>query len=151
MRCFQFGELHKIGQGAVGEYALHVQCPWRFEGPEGIVTGRSDLWEPLDAEAEIDWNTWDYEENENLQDELMNILMQGYDPQTGSFSDDMDMLVVEAVAGDTFGGATLTLSGGIHLVIFPAGSRSEDWRIFRPGTDEPHFVVSGGRIEAGEE
>ncbi|MGE5295031.1 MAG: hypothetical protein ACM3VT_09395 [Solirubrobacterales bacterium] len=150
VRCFHFGELREIEQGAVGRYALHVQCPWRIEGPDGLVTGHSDLWEPLDEETEIDCRTWDYDANENLQDELMDVLMQGYDPMTGSFADDMDMLVVEAVGGDPCGGATLTLSGGVRLVLFPAGTRGEDWRIFRPGNSEPHFIIAGGRVETGE-
>ena len=47
--------------GTRGEFALHVQCPWRIEGPEGVVTGRSDLWEP--AEENPDWDPWeDYDE-----------------------------------------------------------------------------------------
>ncbi len=151
MRCFHFGELHEVEQGAVGQYALHVQCPWRIEGTEGVVVGRSDLLEPADESAEIDPDTWDCDENGNLQDELIDTFMQGYDPQTGSFADDMDMLVVEAVLGDACGGAVLTLSGGLRLTIFPDGTRGEDWRIFRPGTDERHFIVAGGKIETEEE
>jgi hypothetical protein len=46
MRTFQFGTLRPVDRGSVGDFALHVQCPWRIEGPDGIVTGRSD---PLGA------------------------------------------------------------------------------------------------------
>lgn len=46
MRTFQFGTLREVERGSVGDFALHVQCPWRIEGPAGIVTGRLDLWEP---------------------------------------------------------------------------------------------------------
>jgi len=60
MRTFQFGTLRPVGRGSVGDFALHIQCPWRIEGPEGIVTGRSDLREPAEAGAPIDEN-WDYE------------------------------------------------------------------------------------------
>jgi hypothetical protein len=35
-------------------------------------------------------------------------------------------------------------------VLFPAGTRGEDWRVFRPDTDDSHFVVAGGRIEQGQ-
>lgn len=117
----------------------------------GIVTGRSDLWEPAEDSPDIDWSAWDFDENENLRDRLLDIFLQGCDPQTGLFSDETDKLVVEAVSGDAYGGATLTFFGGCRLVIFPAGTRSEDWRIFRPGIDEPHFVITGGRVETGEE
>jgi len=68
MRGFHFGQIRKVEEGTVGEYALHVQCPWRVEGPEGIVAGRLDLWQPAADSPGIDWETWDYDENENLQD-----------------------------------------------------------------------------------
>ncbi|MEO7193078.1 MAG: hypothetical protein ABI051_18685 [Vicinamibacterales bacterium] len=59
------------------------------------------------------------------------------------------LLVVEQVHGDDYGGASLELSGGYRLVLFPAGTQGEDWRIFQPSTDEPHFVIEGGRAIAG--
>ncbi len=55
MRVLHFGRIRKIEKGTVSEYALHIQCPWRIEGPEGIVTGRSDLWEPAEDSPDIDW------------------------------------------------------------------------------------------------
>jgi hypothetical protein len=149
MRGFHFGQVRKIEKGTVGEYALHIQCPWRIEGPQGIVTGRSDLWKPAEDSPEVDWETWDYEENENLQDKLIAEWLQAYDPQTRSFVNETDRLVVETVQGDAYGGATIALSGGFRLILFPAGTEGEDWRIFRPGYDEPHFVITGGTIETG--
>ncbi len=151
MRCFRFGEIRQTQEGSFSEYTLQVQCPWRIEGPAGIVTGRSDLWEPVEDSPDIDWEAWDFDENQNLQDRLIETFLQGYDLQTGSFNDETDKLVVEAVSGDAYGGATLTFFGGCRLAIFPAGTGGEDWRIFRPGTDEPHFVIAGGKIETGEE
>jgi len=147
MRSFAFGPLRQIQEGIVGEYALQVQCPWRIEDAQGVVTGRLDLWEPAEDDPDIDWETWDFEENENLQDRRIEAFLEGYDSQTGQFVDETDWLVVVAVAGDAYGGATLTLSGGFRLVIFPASSRGEDWRVFRPATHEPHFVIAGGKIE----
>jgi hypothetical protein len=149
MRGFHFGQVRKIEKGTVGEYALHIQCPWRIEGPQGIVTGRSDLWKPAEDSPEVDWETWDYEENENLQDKLIAEWLQAYDPQTRSFVNETDRLVVETVQGDAYGGATIALSGGFRLILFPAGTEGEDWRVFHPKSDEPHFVITGGRIETG--
>src|SRR6516165_2784203 len=67
MRTFQFGTLRMVDRGSVGDFALHVQCPWRIEGPAGIVTGRLDLWEQVEDNAPFDEN-WSYEELPNLQD-----------------------------------------------------------------------------------
>jgi hypothetical protein len=147
MRVLHFGPIRQVEKGTVGDYALHVQCPWRLEGPQGIVTGRTDLWEPAEDRSGIDWDTWDYDQNENLQDKLVGELLGGYDPQTRSFVNPGDRLVVEAVQGDMYGGTTIALSGGFRLVLFPGGSCGEDWRIFQPGIYESHFVIAGGRVE----
>jgi hypothetical protein len=151
MRNFQFGEARALKGGTVGEFALHVQCPWRFEGPDGILTGLSDLWEPPGASDDVDWDSWHYDRNENLQDRQLGTLLGSYDSSTRSFVNQTEYLVVEEVSADNCGGATIRLSGGYRLVLFPAGSRGEDWRLFRAGTDEPHFVVAGGRVELAEQ
>ena len=155
MRNFQFGEISVVEggltkyskTGTVGDFALHIQCPWRIDGPGGIVTGQSDLWKPADSDAKVDWDAWDYDKDANLQDARIAALLGGEDPVTGSPLNVSDQLVVEAVDANDFGGATICLSGDYRLVIFPAGTRGEDWRMFRPKRDEPHFVVSGGKIE----
>jgi hypothetical protein len=35
MLVLHFGNIraHSSGKGTVGDYALHVQCPWRLDGP----------------------------------------------------------------------------------------------------------------------
>ncbi len=147
MRIFHFGPLRALEDGKVGDYALHIQCPWRIEGPQGIVTGRWDLWEFAEDSGDIDWGAWDYARDENLQDRLVGLFLGNYDPETRSYINEGDGLIVEAVSGDRYGGATIVLSGGYRLVLFPTGTKSEDWRIFRPETDLPHFVIAGGRIE----
>jgi hypothetical protein len=139
MRTFQFGTLRPVDRGSVGDFALHVQCPWRIEGPEGIVTGRSDLWEPVKGDVPFDEN-WDYEASPNLQDALL----QGWLDQNGA------SLLVQAVDADDFGGAAVILSQGYVLRLFPSGTRGEDWRLFRPTTDAPHLIVSGGVVEVDE-
>lgn len=138
MRTFQFGKLRPVERGTVGDFALHVQCPWRIEGPEGIVTGHSDLWESAESDAPFDEN-WDYEKSPNLQDAQLAEWMA----QT--------QLLVESVDADEFGGAAISLGHGFVLRLFPAGARGEDWRLFRPKTDAPHLVISGGKVEGDDE
>ena len=136
MRTFQFGRLRPVDRGSVGDFALHVQCPWRIEGPDGIVTGRSDLWEPLDEHAPFDEN-WDYEKSPNLQDVRLERWL----------TRDHLSLVVESVDADEFGGAAIRFGQGFVLRLFPAGTRGEDWRLFRPTSGAPHLVISGGVVE----
>jgi hypothetical protein len=147
MRIFHFGQIRPVENGTAGEYALHIQCPWRIEGPQGIVTGRSDLWEPIESHENIDWDSWDYENDGNLQDKLIGALLGEYDPQTDSYVNNSNQFVVEDVQADKYGGFSIALSTGYRIAIFPAGSRAEDWRIFCPESDALHFVVVGGKIE----
>ena len=64
MRNFQFGVMRTVKGGSVGDFALHIQCPWQIEGPDGIVTGRADLWDPALAlepdSPDFDWDAWEY-------------------------------------------------------------------------------------------
>jgi len=140
-----FGRVTQRGASHHGEYVLHVQCPWRLEGPQGIVTGRTDLWEPAEPGAGFDPDTWDYEQG-NLQDRRIGELFGNEVSGKGAQAKDGRRLVVENVEADDFGGVVLSLSGGYRVVIFPAGSTGEDWRLFRTASSW-HLVVSGGRIE----
>ncbi|MHB0998325.1 MAG: hypothetical protein ACYC27_03685 [Armatimonadota bacterium] len=145
MRVLHFGDIRPVENETVGEYALHIQCPWRIEGPKGIITGSSDLWKPVSDEG-IDYDTWDYDTSENVQDRQIGILLGEY-VSTRSSINTGDKLIVESVDADVYGGSVISLSGGYRIVMFPAGTRSEDWRIFVPKTDDPHFVVVGGKVE----
>ncbi len=136
MRTFQFGALRPVDRGSVGDFALHVQCPWRVEGPDGIVTGRLDLWEPVEDNAPCDEN-WDYEKSPNLQDARLEEWLA-----TNELS-----LLVKSVDADEFGGVVIGFPHGFVLRLFPAGTRGEDWRLFQPKTDAPQLVVSGGAVE----
>jgi hypothetical protein len=39
MRVFHFGRIRKVEKGTVGDYALHIQCPWRLEDETGGQNG----------------------------------------------------------------------------------------------------------------
>ena len=147
LRGFHFGPIKRVEKGTAGDYALHIQCAWRLEDQNGIVTGRTDLWEPVENTPDIDWDKWDYDKDENLQDNRIGSILGGYDPETRSFVNNGDQLVVEDFHADNYGGVVLFLSGGYRLVIFPAGSQGEDWRLLGPATEGHHFVISGGKIE----
>jgi hypothetical protein len=139
LRNFQFGEIELVDGGTVGQYALHIQCPWRLDGPDGIVTGRGDLWRHISGDYMPD--DWEPNIGDNLQGARLGELLQGYDPDTGSFVNTTDKLIVERVKAAAAGDATIHLSGGYRLLLFPSDSVGEHWRLFRPNSDTPHFVV----------
>ena len=147
MRLLHFGNL-KTGIGRKGQpttggdVALHIQCPWRIEGPNGIVTGRGDLWEPSIENPKVDFDKWNYEDG-NLQDRQFFELLKGKDKGTGSPLNLTDNLVVESVQGDNQGGFRLALSGGYVLAVFPHDSHGESWRMLTFSNEKnKHFVVS---------
>jgi hypothetical protein len=150
LRIFHFGTMRPAPKsdiplfenkpsGSIGDFALHIQCPWRIETDDKILTGRSDLWEPLERPDSFSYSEWDYDTDGNLQDQLME-----------QFVSQNDNLLVEDLSIQSNGSFTLVLSDGYRLVVFPSGSTSEDWRLFRPESGESHLVVSGGAIERGD-
>ena len=49
MRVFHFGKVSEVSGGTVGEFALHIQCPWRIEGP---ILSERDMKNPR-----LEWST----------------------------------------------------------------------------------------------
>jgi hypothetical protein len=137
LRIFHFGNMRLVTEpdqlsgenkpcGIVGEFALHIQCAWRIETDRSIVTGRSDLWAPLGNPEEYADKDWDYDQDGNRQDQLIEEQVSRRDLQ------------VEALEVHSHGSFTLDLSGGYRLVVFPCGTDGEDWRLFRPDLNEAH-------------
>lgn len=146
MRTLSFGNTKaRKGGGVVGEYALHVQCPWRLEGDTGIITGSGDLYEPYEKKQQLE-EPFDWEKGDSLQERVLRELLKGYDENTKQIVNSTNLLTVEDVQADSGGGFCLRLSGGYRLLVFPNGTRCEAWRVFRPSndqykSDEKYFVV----------
>jgi hypothetical protein len=125
----------------VGEYALHVQCAWRFVRDEKVVAGNRDLYYPRgykDPKDEIPRGfNWDVQ-GANRCDEML----------AGLFADGAKQYVVVRVQARHAGELALLLEGGLTLQIFPNDSLvGEHWRLFRPGSDAPHWVYAGNGLE----
>ena len=138
MLVLHFGDIrpHASGDGTVGDYAFHIQCPWRFEGPAGIITGRDDLWDYAGPGERP--RRWSYEDGFSLQD----VRWAEYfvrDEETNSWVNATDRFVVNRADQSELGDVTLFFSDGYRLLVFPAGSRGEAWRFFAPGSD--HHLV----------
>ena len=146
MKNFQFGTigLHPFGKGTIGEFALHIQCPWRIVSNEGIVTGSADYYEPVEAGTDEEANDL---QTGNLQQKRLGDLLGSYDASTRSWVNSTAQLIVQSALADDFGGFEIELSGGFRLQVFPDGSREENWRFFAPGSEEGHVVISGGKAK----
>jgi len=138
MECLKFGNLldtNKEGKEIeIGEFALHLQCPWRFTYETKVLIGSLDLYEAVDENAEYDEHfDWD-KPNGNLRDFKLQEIIKTQD------------LIATSVVADTFGGFDVLFSNGIKLSVFPAYSKvdqySEYWRLLtNKATNRNHFVV----------
>jgi hypothetical protein len=143
MLMLHFGDVrpHQSGSGTVGAYALHVQCPWRLDGPDRTITGSSDLW-AYAGSGEHPAN-WSYEDGLSLQDRKLDETVGSYDAGTRSWYNKSGLFTVTAALLKPYGEVELQFSGGYTLAIFPAGSAGEAWRFF--ATDSKRHLVYPGR------
>jgi hypothetical protein len=138
MLGLHFGTIraHPSGKGTVADYALHIQCPWRLDGPDGTITGRNDLWEyagPGDCPP-----NWTYDDGQSLQDRRLATLFVR-DVRTRSWINESDRFVVTAAHQTRRGDVRLELANDYVILVFPAGCKREAWRLFAPG-DDRHLV-----------
>lgn len=144
MATFQFGARKRVPDffgrpSEVGEYALHVQCAWRFAQNDKVVVGSNDLYYPAgyrdineEPPPEFDWAR-----DSNRRDELLASL----------FENGAREFVVQRVDVGVAGALHLVFAGGSCLDVLPDDSLDrEHWRLFRPGIDEPHLVVTATGI-----
>jgi hypothetical protein len=143
LAVFHFGEKEEVktfhGEKAeTGEYALHVQCAWRLSRADRVITGSGDLYDPVGIQSEKPDPDFDWKKQPNCVDELMQSL----------FENDTRQLVVQRVEVGVAASLCIHLEHGFFLEIFPNDSAIDEyWRFFKPGKDEPHFVVTGNGIE----
>jgi hypothetical protein len=143
MRTFQFGQLKRTGRKMIGQYALHIQCPWRLINTTSglVVTGKDDLYLPLKENADVDIDNWDPVRDGNVQEYELRKLLQGYDEETRQIVNQTDAYTVTAARSGNYGDLELAFIGGYSLSAFPTSSRQEAWRLFVPGSEKEHFVV----------
>ena len=132
MLGLHFGSIqpHPSGEGTIGDYVLHVQCPWRIDSPEGTITGRDDLWEYVGPGERP--SNWTYEDGHSLQDRKFDELFTR-DERTRSWVNDSDGFGVAAAQQTKRGDVTLALVNGYAIILFPASCESEAWRLFAYG------------------
>ena len=114
----------------VGEYALHLQCPWRVLDGDQLVTGSSDIYRPRPGwTGDFDWDVQGANRFDVRAAKLTALLAD-------------EPVVVTSVEVTAWGDLAVSLSDGFRIETVRTGSvREEDWRFFRPGRDDDHVVV----------
>jgi hypothetical protein len=144
LEWFHFGQRRTVkgtrgDTKEVGEYALHVQCTWRIRHGDQVVVGGRDLYYPPEQSDDlIEDFEWDVQ-GANRRDKRIAELFQN---ETRQF------LVLEVEVGEA-GAFTVIFDDAHALDVFPDDSLGDEhWRIFKPSTEEPHFVVTGRGLRA---
>lgn len=147
MLWLQFGDRSKRETQAgtmvdVGDYALHVSCPWRLVGPEGIHAASGDYFTPADRSVDPETFDWDGADG-NWCDVRLGAFLEA----TAS-----DPRSVTATSADELGSVRLFLGEDFVLDVFPDSSHadhveSEFWRLVQPAKGGPHFVVGSFGID----
>ena len=121
----------------VGEYAVHVMCPWRLSGSSGVITGQNDMYVPADPDVDESDFRWD-KAGSSIVDHQLRRWIQAHEQAP---------LRVVDISVDRCAGFILRFRHGIAFEIFPDAfsmphDTREHWRIFEPGRETPHFVVN---------
>jgi len=141
MVMFQFGEARAITdqlgrEKEVGEFALHVQCPWRIAVDDRVIVGSRDINYPADySEGDEIPESFDWDKDRTRLDRLIDFFLH----------ESTNLRVRDIKAGRA---ASLCIAVGenLYLDVFPNDSLpSEHWRLLEPGKKVPHFVAA--RIE----
>ena len=144
LQWFQFGGRRSLPSASgslreVGDYALHVQAPWRACIDGKIVLGSRDKNFPrgtsrLDEVPEdFDWRL-----HPTRLDEVCQALQQHFLPRT-----------VTHVRLESTGSLALICEGNLSLEVFPDGAtESESWRLFVPGDNDREHLVDESSLHA---
>lgn len=139
---FEFGSRRTVKgwkgkEKVVGDYALHVQGPWRIRVDNSIVVGRGDIFCTPEETSESTSADFDWEKGTRF-DRIARELFQNESRQ----------FTVRAAEAGEAGSLVIALEEHYNLEIFPHDSEGDEhWRFFKPQTEEPHFVVSGKALQ----
>ena len=124
MECLKFGTVYRTDKDGkennVGEFALHLQCPWRLTNENEIIVGNGDLYQQAEETAEYNENYDYFEFNANLRDVKLDKLIK-----------DKTITIISAQA-DKFGGLEICFDNNITLTVFPditSKADNENWRL----------------------
>lgn len=144
MASFQFGGPHIIITEydqirTVPTWTLDIQCAWRIRDPNKIIAASADCYIRADHVSESDENFhWDVK-GENQRDQRIKEFMES----------NKNSLKVKNMVANNMRYICLKLISGYYLEVF-ADVSAEDreyWRLFQPGMDGLHFVVTTQGIE----
>jgi hypothetical protein len=126
---------HRI---SYGDFALHIQSPWRVLQNNKLIVSSADRWNPVN---EIDdWDEWYNNPHPSIENIAWKQLLGSTDKSTSSYEALHNELVVDKIALEPIGDLRVFIRGGYVLEIFACGNNNEYWRLFEPKKDTEHLV-----------
>ena len=137
MLWIQFGNLRLItsryGQPKhVGEWALHLQCPWYFTQNGVVILADSDFY---------------YDTNTDTQLEYYSDKSSAFQENARELNDKIKAthIAVHTILYGESGAFDLLFNEDLKLTVIPAKAYKdvvdvEAWRLFEPNSSKPHFV-----------
>ena len=123
---------HRGQPKTVGEFALHIQCPWRITSNGKLLVGRGDLYYPSDGSVSRQDFNWDVV-GANRCDVILDRLF-----------DERGPLVIQKFELQSAAVLQVVLTHAICVEVFPdASADQEHWRLFEPYTGKPHTIAKG--------
>jgi len=115
----------------VGEFALHIQCPWRVTQNEKLLVGSGDLHYGPDGNPLLNFDS------ARMGSTRCDVLLDRLFQASGA-------LRISTASMNGAGLLKLDLTGDICVEVFPETSADhEHWRIFAPYTGRPHMIAKG--------
>lgn len=125
------------GTREVTEYALHLQCPWRFIKDNKIILGSSDIYEPNNSAYDHDpeWN-WDEFERDISEQSVFCV-------NSMKIKEDLLPLTVKNVISHEGGDLKIEFNKNVVFEVFINGlKRIEYWRFIDFKKESyAHYVV----------
>lgn len=143
MRIFQFGSVKSVTtrhgkQGYVAQYSLHIQCPWRLEKDDKIITSSADYWRYAGAGEPP--SAWTPEDGNRADDAALSKIFTDVRQESRQLFNDSDKLIVRSVNLTKIGDITFLFADGHMLRVYSNTHDSEQWRLLTPSLEEPHLV-----------
>lgn len=111
-------------------FALHIQCPFRFSGPDGPILGAQDMYRAVDG-------SWIEGEWTGKESNFYDAAVLAYFKRRGD-----DDAVCERIEANRAGDLRIFLSEGHELEVFvPSAVQGEYWRFFHLGDTLRHLVI----------
>jgi hypothetical protein len=116
----------------VGDWAIHIQCPWRLIHRGTIILSWRDMHYNPDGKTSYDWNKG----GENRFD----FLVQKINDEIG-----LEKMKVTSIIVGEVGSFSLLIGNEYTVDVFPdeinTDEYSEYWRLFQPKLEKDHFIV----------